>query len=65
MAKLLILLERSNLVAEYIGKDMLESAPARAKGSLTAADIFVESPYQTCVSVIVNSRQSRHSMYGR
>ena len=66
MTKLLILIERSNVVAEYVGKDMLESAPARAMaGSLTAADIFVESPYQTCVSVIVNSRQSRHSMYGR
>ena len=66
MAKLLILIERSNFVAEYVGKDIFESAPARAMaGSLTAADIFVESPYQTCVSVIVNSRQSRHSMYGR
>ena len=65
MTNLLILINRSNFVAEYVGKDILESAPARAKGSLTAADIFVESPYQTCVSVIVNSRQSRHSMYGR
>ena len=64
MAKLLILLERSNLVAEYIGKDMLESAPARVKGSLTAADIFVESPYRNHVSVIVNSRQSCR-MHGR
>lgn len=58
MVKLLILIERSNLVAEYIGNDMLESAPARAVGSLNAADIFVESPYQSIVSVIVNSRQS-------
>jgi hypothetical protein len=66
MTKLLILIERSNFVAEYVGKDIFESAPKRAMaGSLTAADIFVESPYQTCVSVIVNSRQSRHSMYGR
>lgn len=66
MTKLLILIERSNVVAEYVGKDIFESAPKRAMaGSLTAADIFVESPYQTCVSVIVNSRQSRHSMYGR
>ena len=47
MAKLLILLQRSNLVAEYIGKNIFERAPQRAKiGSLTAADIFVESPYQ-------------------
>ena len=66
MTKLLILIERSNVVAEYVGKDIFESAPKRVMaGSLTAADIFVESPYQTCVSVIVNSRQSRHSMYGR
>ena len=66
MTKLLILINRSNFVAEYVGKYILESAPARAMaGSLTAADIFVESPYQTCVSVLVNSRQSRHSMYGR
>ena len=66
MANLLILIERSNFVAEYIGKDIFESAPQRAmSGSLTAANLYVESPYQTCVSVIVNSRQSRHSMYGR
>ena len=65
MSKLLILIERSNLVAEYVGKNAFESAPARAASPLTAADIFVESPYQTCVSVIVNSRQSRHTMHGR
>ena len=65
MSKLLILIERSNLVAEYVGKNAFESAPARAVSSLTAADIFVESPYQTCVSVIVNSRQSRRTMHGR
>ena len=66
MAKLLILLQRSNIVAEYIGKNIFERAPQRAKiGSLTAADIFVESPYQACVSVIVNSRQVIHRTYGR
>jgi hypothetical protein len=65
MSKLLILIERSNLVAEYVSKNIFESTPKRAKGSLTVADIFVESPYQTCVSVIVNSRQSLCSTYGR
>ena len=64
MSKLLILIERSNLVAEYVSKNIFESTPTRAKGSLTVADIFVESPYQTCVSVIVNSRQS-YCTYGK
>ena len=65
MLKLLILMNKSNLVAEYISQDVLESAPTRAKCSLSQADIFVESPYQTCVSVIVNSRQSMYCMSGR
>ena len=65
MAKLLILISRSNLVAEYIGKDVFERATQRATGSLSNADIFVESPYLSCVRVIVNSRQSRRGMYGK
>lgn len=65
MAKLLILIARLKSVAKYVASDIFESTPQRAKGSLTAADKFVESPYQTCVSVIVESRQSTRSMYGR
>ena len=64
MSKLLILIERSNLVVEYVGKDAFESTPARAASSLTEADLYVNSPNQPCVSVIVNSRQS-YCTYGR
>ena len=63
MAKLLILITGSNLVAEYVGKDVLENAPTRANGSLTQAILCADSPNQPCVSVIVNSRQSC-CMYG-
>ena len=64
MSKLLILIERSNLVAEYVGKNAFESTPARATSSLTEADLYVNSPNYPCVRVIVNSRQS-YCTYGR
>lgn len=44
MAKLLILINGANLVAEYVGKNGFESAPKRAAGSLTEADLYVNSP---------------------
>ena len=64
MVKLQILFERSNLVAEYVGQNIFESAPVRAASSLTIADLYVNSPNHPCVSVIVNSRQSCCN-YGR
>ena len=64
MEKLLILINGSNLVTEYVGKIGFESAPKRATGSLTEADLYVNSPNYPCVSVIVNSRQS-YCTYGR
>ena len=56
MSKLLILIERTNLVAEYVGKNGFKSAPKRAASSLTEADLYVNFPNQSCVSLIVNSR---------
>ena len=58
MLKLLILIERSNLVAEYVGKNGFESAPVRTVGSSAKAFLRVSSPNSPCVSRIVNSRQS-------
>lgn len=65
MAKLLILIG-SDYVAEYVGKEVFESAPTRVMvGSLTAANLDVNSPNRHCVRVIVNSRQSRYCTHGR
>lgn len=64
MLKLLFLINRANLVAEYVGQNVFESAPKRAAGSLTETDLYVNSPNQPCVSMIVNSRQS-YCTYGR
>lgn len=64
MKKLLISIIGSNFVAEYVGKNAFDSAPTRAAGSLTEADLYVNSPNQPCVSMIVNSRQS-YCTYGR
>lgn len=51
MVKLLLLINGSNLVAEYVGKNAFESTPARVAGSLTEADLYVNSPNQPCVSM--------------
>ena len=65
MANLLILINGSKFVTGYIGKDIFESAPKRAIGSLTAANLYVESPYHTYASVICRQRVHWQRMNGR
>ena len=65
MTSLLILINGSKFVTEYIGKDIFESAPKRAKSSLTAANLYVESPYHTYASVICRQRAHWQRLNGR
>lgn len=65
MTNLLILTNGSRFVTEYIGKDIFASAPTRAIGSLTAANLYVESPYHTYASVICRQRAHWQRLNGR
>ena len=65
MAKLLILIENQNVVAEYIGNDIFDLAPNRARGSKVAANLYVESPYHSYASVICRQRAQRKHPSGR
>ena len=65
MANLLILINGSNFVTEYVGKDIFASAPTRVAGSLTTANLYVESPYHTYASVICRQRAHRQGMAGK
>lgn len=56
MTNLLILINGSKFVTEYVGKDIFESTPTRVIGSLTTANLYVESPYHTYASVICRQR---------
>ena len=65
MANLLILIDGSNFVTEYVGKDIFASASTRVTGSLTTANLYVESPYHTYASVICRQRVHRLRMEGK
>ena len=65
MANLLILINGSIFDTEYVGKDIFASAPTRASGSLTTANLYVESPYHTYASVICRQRAHWQLMEGK
>lgn len=65
MINLLILIQGSKFVTEYVGKNVFESAPTRAIGSLTTANLYVESPYHTYASVICQQRAQWQRLNGR
>ncbi len=65
MTNLLILINGSKFVTEYVGKDIFESAPTRVIGSLTTANLYVESPYHTYASVICRQRAHWQRMNDR
>jgi hypothetical protein len=65
MAKLLILIENQNVVAEYVGNDVFDLAPKSVRGSNAAANLYVESPYHSYASMICLQRAQRETRHGK